>query len=300
MKPFALLTAFAFAAVALAGCASGGGDDGGLSGLDQCADGACEEGATIAGHVLDDVSLPLAGANVGIVETGNQTTADESGVFVFTGLAPGTYTLSAVALGYESDAQRVTLEEDERREITFNLDPLPTAEPYADVIGPEAGHFHCMVGTPVRITSCNVQDVMGEDKQSVTFELSSPEQWQTIVGEMRWTQGTAATSTGLANYISYEGRDTSHWWCEADGESPIVFQYEREGDSICTSQGDTDPEPHDTDEVETLIIAADSGFGGLSAENPPLRLVLDQRYELMVSVFYVEPAPEGYSALPDQ
>lgn len=299
MRTQAILALTVLIGTILAGCASGSGDTS-IEGLDQCPDGDCGEGAAITGRVLDDQSLPIAGATVGLTETGNTTRTGEGGGFAFTGLEPGTYTLNAVALGYESAAQRVTLEADQKQEVSLTLAPLPVSEPYTDVIGPEAGHFLCSVYVPAwGIENCNIQGAMGEDKQTVTFQLSSPELWQTIVGEMRWTQGTAATSNRLANYISYEGREATHWWCEADGESPIVFQYEREEDSICTSQGDTDPEPHD-EEVETLFIAADSGFGGLSTENPPWRLAYDQRYELMVSIFYVDAAPTGYSALPDQ
>jgi iron complex outermembrane receptor protein len=56
---------------------------------------------TIAGTVLDqDTGVPLAGATVTLVETGQSTVADDLGAFSFSGLTPGSYTLSASLGGY--------------------------------------------------------------------------------------------------------------------------------------------------------------------------------------------------------
>lgn len=284
---------------ALAGC-TGGGGSAGLPPGEPCADGSCPGGDTgIQGNVLDGEGLPVGGAAVVLKETDQQTVTGQAGDFAFYGLEPGQYTVYALKLGFTQGATRVTVEEGSIESVQLVLDTIAVVEPYVDVIGPESGQFTCSVTAVILIQTCRglAPSAFPNDKTSVAFELSSKE-WQTIVGEMQWEQGTAATSNRLANFISYEGRDGSHWWCAGDGPSPIVFQYERERDSVCSDRGDQDPQPHD-DEVETLVIAADSGFGSLEADNPPVRVALDQKYDLMVSIFYHEPAPPGYTALPD-
>ncbi len=56
---------------------------------------------TIAGTVLDqDTGVPLAGATVTLVETGQSAVADDLGAFTFSGLTPGSYTLSVSLGGY--------------------------------------------------------------------------------------------------------------------------------------------------------------------------------------------------------
>ena len=64
----------------------------------------------IAGSVLDaDTRTPLPGATVVIAGTGVGAATDELGSFGLLGLEPGTYTLTASFLGYESASRVVTL-----------------------------------------------------------------------------------------------------------------------------------------------------------------------------------------------
>ena len=52
--------------------------------------------------------------------------------------------------------------------------------------------------------------------------------------------------------------------------------------------------------VNPLVLVADPGFGGQSLDNPPVRMMWQQRFEALMTVFYLEPAPADYSGFGDQ
>jgi hypothetical protein len=267
-----------------------------------------EDGATIQGIVVDDSQAPLQGAIVGIVGLGLQVQTDLGGSFRFENVPPGSHDIQAARLGFASLAKRVTVGPSQQLDgVILTLSPIPVEVPYVETFGPYAGFFHCMWGSPASIRPCAVDPganaaVFGADTRNMPFNLTS-DNWATMIGESRWTQGAFATGVGMAIYPSYTGRPWSHWWCEADGRSPLIFRYEAadpdavDGLSICNSQGRLDPMP--AMEINPLLLVADPGFGGTSVEKPPLRLMFEQRFELMMSIFYLEPAPPDFSALAD-
>ena len=64
---------------------------------------------SIVGSVTDADGNALPGANVAVEGTSLGAAADGSGGYTITGVAPGTYTLSASYIGYESASQSVTV-----------------------------------------------------------------------------------------------------------------------------------------------------------------------------------------------
>lgn len=80
------------------------------------------EGNRISGHVIEDTSEEnIAYASVLIVETGEGTMSNESGQFVFSGLAPGKYTLRVSAVGYTTSTKEVVVSKDYTAVIHFKL-----------------------------------------------------------------------------------------------------------------------------------------------------------------------------------
>ncbi len=306
-----------FLSIVFAGCASSeGANPAGGDGVGPGPVATGEpivDGATIQGVVVDDSQAPLEGAIVGILGLGLQVQTDAAGSFRFENVPPGPHDISAARLGFASAAKRVTVEASQQLTgVILTLAPIAVETPYHESFGPYSGFFHCMWGTAAVegfgiIRTCAVdagvnEDVFGPDRRHLHFNLTS-DNWATLIGESRWTQGAAATGVGMAIYPSYSERDGSHWWCEADGRSPLIFRYEaadpeaKDGLSSCNSQGETDPMP--SMEINPLVLVADPGFGGTSAEKPPLRIMFEQKFELMITVFYMEPAPAEFSALND-
>ena len=81
-----------------------------------------KEGNKISGHIIEDgTEENIAFAAVLIVETGEGTTSNEEGQFVFSNLAPGTYNLRVTAMGYETMTKEVVVNRDYTAVVHFKL-----------------------------------------------------------------------------------------------------------------------------------------------------------------------------------
>lgn len=266
---------------------------------------AFEDAATISGIVVDDAQTPLQGAVVAIVALTLQVETDAAGSFKFVNVPPGQHEVNAIKLGFESGGRRIDVEAGQQMTgVIITLSPMVIDSVYHETVGPMAGFFGCMVGTPVGITACTgdrfhnqpvATTVFPDEKRFLEFNMGA-NHWQTMIGESRWNQGSASTGQGMAIYPSHAKREGSHWWCEADGPSPLLFRYEKENEegNICTSQGEMEPAP--SMDINPLVVVADPGFGNV---NTPVRLMVQQKFELMVTIFYGEAAPANFSALSD-
>lgn len=302
--------AVVFLSIVFAGCVSGEGGAPNSSDVPgPIASGeTIPDAATIQGVVVDDSQGPIEGATVAILGLSLQALTDQAGSFQFVNVPPGPHDVSAIKLGFSSASKRVEVAASQQLTGVFLvLQPITVNSVYHESFGPMSGYFECYFGSPYAVTPCtgdafHEQDLSStafpNDKRRLEFTMSA-DHWRTMIGEGRWTPGAAATAAGMAIYPSYSERAGTHWWCEADGSSPIMFRYESEEDgSICTSQGDTDPAPSMA--LNPLIVAADPGFGTLDDPNrPAIRLMLQQKVEIMVTMFYGEPAPLEFSALQD-
>lgn len=87
---------------------------------------AAEEGVSeITGEVVDaNTGNPVAGAQVTLIQQSEVTETDDGGMYEFTGLFEGKYTLGCFAPGYQvPDNQEITLGADDIAEVTFTLQP---------------------------------------------------------------------------------------------------------------------------------------------------------------------------------
>lgn len=300
-------------AVTLAGCAGGDSDPEEADGLGF--DGGVEDGAVLRGTVVDDELRPVANAEVALLELDLVTTSDEEGVFAFEGLEAGSYTLIAQRLGFESYSQRVELGAGGEVELRVDLVPIAVAEPYSEAFGPYQGYFQCRLSTfyttgacgftcPL-VTSCiNPLGDFWDDEAAFNFKMTSND-YRSVVGEMRWEQGSFATSQEMRMSFSYENRTSSHWFCSGEGPSPLQWRFEKleaddEPECMGASQQLPDDEPEEPTTDLLLRIYANVPFGRIGADDPqPFFVAYEQRFEMMTTIFHVEPAPEEYTGFPD-
>jgi hypothetical protein len=282
---------------------------------------ALPDAATLQGLVLDDAQLPIPNAIVGVLELSLQAATDAAGAFRFTNLPPGAYTLSAAALGYTSTSKRVTLEANGELTQVLMLVAIPIDVAYHETNGPFDGFFSCKLGIPVQSTACGsilvgvafrTDDIVWSgDRAFQWWNLTSPN-WDTIIGELEWTQGTFATTTKLRSSFDHE-RFGSHWFCGQEGHGPLYYRYQRDNETGATCQGNSasaNSEPFVPEFGKPIVTGFRVPFGcnpanpsaaceGDPLDNPPVYLAFQQRVTSYMSVFYGEPAPDLWHAQAD-
>lgn len=316
MKP--LLALAVLSTLVLAGCAGAGGKSdlppGATPSASVSATGeALPDAGSVRVTVVDDSSLPLEGASVAILELALEATTDAAGAALFGNLQPGPYQVAAAKLGYDSGAKRVVVSANEETPVVFSLRAIAIKEPYHDVLGPLQGYFECRHGirvpaygawtsgcgsiaTPVGFVGPGSAGVnpFPNDNSVLRFQLTSPD-LATAVGDMRWTQTSAGTSEALRVAFSHDNRTSTHWWCSAEGENPLQFRWQADGDSVCANVGGSDDDPVPTLE-HGLRMYANTPFG---TDENPVYLTLQQRFEILATLFYVDRAPEQYDGFGD-
>lgn len=273
---------------------------GGPGGFDEA---PVPDAATIEGLVVDDSVNPIPGAVAQLAETGQEAVSGADGRFVIRNVAPGAYRVFVAALGYESAARAVTVGASETVPLTFTLSQLASTAAYHEVFGPYAGYFECRLGTPTQTGECGWVSVLEHptflypnDRSIFRFNMTS-EAWATFQGEMQWKQGTFATSQAMRFAFSHEKRDGTHRWCSGEGGSPLYWRLDEDGAfDKCDEVGSNGAAPEPAMKHNPLRAYANVPFGSTSQ---PVYLALQQKFEAMVSAFYGEAAPEGYTAFPD-
>jgi hypothetical protein len=298
----------------LAGCAGGpeatAADDEAVAGPAEFDD----QTGGVEGIVLDDEDLPVAGAQVALIEAAVETLSDASGKFALSNVPPGRYTLAVQKLGYQSDARSIEVVQGQPTTVQVALVKIVLHTPYQQVWG-DTGYFECSstllgstgpCGFLPFVGSTPVQDLWTENKRHWVYNVGPGT--MSVFNEMTWNQGSFATGETLRITFSYENRTTSHWYCGATGTDPVVMQWERsfddgqpdwEGAGECRTGGDQLPDgqpesiPMEGHELRSFVNT------GPSSVNGNVGLALGQSFDIWFSVFYWEPAPEGWSALPD-
>ena len=278
------------------------------------------DAASLSGLVLDESQLPIPNAIVGILELALQASTDAGGAFRFTNLAPGSYVVSAAALGFNSASKRLTLEPNAELNQVFTLTIIPIDVPYHEINGPYDGYFTCKLGTPSQSAACGsvllisfrVDDLLYSGDRAFQWYNMTSDNYRTVIGELEWTQGTAATSTKLRTSFSHE-RFGSHWFCAAEGVGPLQFRFEkqtRDETPVCdTGNQGGQEEPVEPEFGKPLVTGFRVPFGyGPSASNPtaysppqdsPVFVAFQQRVTSYVSIFYGETPPDTWHARPD-
>ncbi|MBI2078348.1 MAG: carboxypeptidase regulatory-like domain-containing protein [Euryarchaeota archaeon] len=326
MRAKALLLVLVLGFVALSGCSgSGSGNDAGGSGgpVTVGPEPVPDAGVLIA-TVIDDAQNPLEGAMVGIPDLKAEGVTDASGSVTFQNLVPGTYNVLAGKLGFDSAARRVEIRALDTTAVTLVLASIAVqGEPFPLIYGPSGGYFECRAGTFFWTSTCGtVCDVVAtgscvsppgdtfypNDKTNFQFPMQN-DTWA-FVGEMKWSQGSFATSQNLRLSFSFVGRPGTHWWCTGTSGSPVRWEYHLVGENEATcltptycgiraSQGTSG-----ANEVPTLKhklqTYTNTPFACDETSNPrPLELAYQQKVDFMVTTFQNMLPPEAWTALPD-
>lgn len=304
-----------FASAAFAGCLGGDDvspDDDGLS--EPAVAVVSDTTGSIKGTVGSTLFEPLVGSQVGLVETAQETRVNTGGEFVFNEVEPGRYTVIVNVLGYEGGQRAVEVKAGEVTEVKFLLAPLPSDDPYVETQGPYAGKITyaysyqlegpvgCqIIVTPVRtIKNCSGSrgggSINGEIAVNVTDDV------KTIVTEMVWRPAGP-----LGEYLSLDlmcpdvprdpstgaVQDTEHdcYWAQDRTRSPITYRVDEEHwlENEYTYTGDW----------AARVFSTYGMLGTYDATKIDAGVAYEQAFTIYVSVAHKEPAPEGFSGIPD-
>ena len=283
-------------AMALAGCVGGEGSaqgrpQGGATGpaAEPTASG---DFGSITGQVVNEEFAPIAGARIAVMELEAPTqVTDDLGKFTFNDVPPGSYSVFAEQLGFESKAQKVTVAAGEVSTVKFTLTAIAASSVKRSLSYIADGFIEAAFVVP---TCCVYYfNVTGQTNAVVLYKVAGDA--ETSVTGVTWS--TSAPFTG--RYVR-----ANAWLCKpattcsevnfTRSFSPLVVRSDGLQDTIEGKNGyfvgaqfyPTACNP--TTQTE------------FCATNPDtlMTVTVQQRYKVYTTVFFAEPGPEGYSPVP--
>jgi hypothetical protein len=279
------------AAISTAGCTQAGtATKAAATDPQGVADANTEHGGNIHGLVSDEEVKPIRGAIVAI-ENNLTVATDAEGRFQFLNVAPGTHRVIAQALGYQSTARNVVVQEGATVDVVFSLGRLAISEPYHEffaLVGFACLQTYSAVG---RFTFGNY--ACPNPPASVIVQFNATKGVQTIVSEMTWVPTSALSAHVLGLDLWQGGVRTGLWTCDycygtAQGPSPVILRADGPFEGI---NGEKAAAKSTIDNI--IILRGDPTFAG------QFGLIYSQKVNIYTSVFYGAKAPEKYTGLPD-
>jgi hypothetical protein len=296
----ATLLALLGASAALAGCSGSAGHDGTALMLDPSA-------MTIVGLVQNESFVPIAGARVTLRLANLTTTTDAGGLFEFDDLVLSPYLVDVVADGYAN----ATLSAEPLQNVSLSFVLVRPGLTIPDPVTVQfTGYFQCAFEALIIPGSCDFfLDDTGQDAledQSV-FETALGPRWATAVIDLDF-----ATQPGLEGlHVTVRGRNdadklaTYEQYGQFHGTESFSFRVEPNQ----TYDGNTaGPMPANATALQIDVYPEGYGYHALCSDpvpdavpagNCPLGVgaAVNVSFDLYVTVFFVDPAPEGFSLL---
>lgn len=323
MRAIAPIALLAVVLTAFAGCVGG---EGAPAGVQTSAAGPAEfseSTGAIEGVILDGEAVPLAGAEIAILGTDVQaaTVSAADGRFVLSNLPPGQHVLAAQKLGYDSASRNVEVRAGESTTVSLALVAIAVVEVYHRTI-PFKGYFDCTWVIPTSSGPCGyiglTNGTTGNPLQPLWVNSKRKWNWPveanvySIIHEITWTKGSFATGEKMQYILSHgpiEGkeRDGTHFWCNGAGKSPVRGLWERteldeEGECMEGRQqitGDNGPKIIDPSGMLLQSFVSTGAGANPAGGDLPVGGAYQQSFDLFITSFHGEPAPEGFSALAD-
>ncbi len=322
----------------LAGCLGGDDiddDDGGDgSGSAQVSD---DQGA-IWGAVSSDIFEPLSGARIELLTmnrtlTDHAAQTDDKGEFTISHVEPGQFILFVTRVGYESNQRSVEVVAKEVTNVRFQLNPLARVGPwvedfdragdvqYAYSYQVEVPTQGCIIGPTVpfwgelktcggsrgpstagetRVGPVEVPEGWSNSGTGSNFRESDLEDVKTIIVEMEWTPAGPFGETFLMDFMCSDMPrgaggailvNEHDCYFEARGESPLQHRVDEEHW--------LERDYNHTGTWAARVFATFGMLGTHGLTGVDIGLAYEQTFDIYWTVFHGEPAPEGYSRLPD-
>lgn len=225
----------------------------------------------ISGVTVSPQIQPIADAQLELVPAGVRTESDLFGRFRFEAIPPGTYTLQAIAEGYTLTNSTMVVQAGETLRPRVVLDPIPDPQPRHDT-HEFGGFFQASGGAGTPATGA-VLGTAGLGNCTCVFQLPAPAALAGITVEAAWTD---TVSGAEATQFRWNLTLDSNRSASGAGASPL--------------------------RANVLDVDIPGGFAG--AASIELRFApdeewptYDQRFEVFVTVWEIDPPPPDFSAL---
>lgn len=237
----------------------------------------------LKGVVTNEALVPIKGANVTLLASNKTFLTQEDGAFKFTELPNGRLLAYAQAEGFFGKTQAATIRNGTIVTLDFRLAAIPVVEPYAESIE-FGGLISCdgmfLLPSGVQEVHCGTAD----PNDARVFETDVKAAVKAIVVEVKWdaaSPGTRALRARLET-VGFGASDTV--LANATGPSvlrlevprPPLEKYYPGGGTVRVVVG---PAPSVSDEEAEL----DAG------------LAVQQQFTVVLTAFYHEGAPDGFS-----
>lgn len=300
--PTALLAA-ALAALALAGCS-------GDAGRDPGADGLAPQGTatmTIVGLVQNETFAPVTGAHVALRLTNLTTTTDGGGLFTFSGLPMSPYLVDVAAAGFLN----ATLTAEPLANVSLSFILLPPGDAIPEPVTVHfQGYFQCAFEALIIPGSCDI--LLEEAGQSIfddqsSFQAGLGARWSTAVVDVDFDPqpGIDGLRVTLRAHDDADQLGSYDEYGKFHGSGPFTFRVEP-GQTL--PEGDK-PMPANATGLQLDVYPHGHGWHALCSDPVPpgtvppgscplgVGVAENVQFDLYVTVFFVEPAPDGYTLL---
>lgn len=276
-------------------------------------------------YVLDPALHPLAGANVTLTDNRTRTT-DDGGLARFDDVPAGTMGLTARLDGYRPAISSAAIAADERTELQVKLLPSETAaapvetnETYRQTFH-FRGYFECSATYFIITGDCmllidTVTEAAGfgtpaGNTTAEEYKLDFPldHGWTSIVGEMHWTANRPASGEQMTFALEpteYNATGHAPKYARDEGTSPLRWVvHNGEPHPTATASADGD-EPEQPNEAGGEVVRTRSYVAGQFLHRPAgtnflgLGAAVNHEFEVVVTVFYGERAPDDFTVAQD-
>jgi hypothetical protein len=291
--------------VLLAGC-TGGADDtsspGPVPGDDYPGKPTGSDALAIVGVVHSEALVPLAQAELAIDGLGLRAISDAQGQFSFPPVEPAIYTVHATAAGYRSATLTAR---PAGGALEFILASTGPVQPYNNTL-PFHGYLECAAEYLIITGPCDAVLIAGGQEpvfqNQSAFQFATDPNWATMVFDVDFDPDQAQAIDGLR--LTLRGKDDSdstgtyEQYGRFHDAAPFSFRVEPNGNYTDGTKPvpanatafTVDVYPQGKAYHEVCDPSGATCFLGVGAAT-------NIRFDVYVTVFYLEPAPAGFTLL---